>query len=116
MEKEQIVKALEICANENGVCSECAYSDDYTNCNTRIAKDALSLIREQDKRIEELETSCTELTRNLHACKADTVRNMRERLRNRYEFNCNADEDNAICYEDLCEWVERIEKELLEEK
>lgn len=40
----EIIKALSICSNENGICSECPYSDDYTNCNTRIATDTLDLI------------------------------------------------------------------------
>lgn len=47
--------------------------------------------------------------------KAATVRKLGERLKDRYEFECSADEDNALYYVDLCEWVERIEKELLEE-
>ena len=51
---KEIVKALSICSNENGICSECPYSDDYTNCNTRIAKDALDLITRQQAEIERL--------------------------------------------------------------
>ena len=50
----EIIKALSICSNGNGICSECPYSDDYTNCNTRITKDALDLInRLQAKVIKE---------------------------------------------------------------
>ena len=54
MTHNEIIKALSICSNENGVCSECTYSDDYTNCNTRIAKDALDLITRQQREIENL--------------------------------------------------------------
>ena len=54
MTDNEIIKALSICSNENGICSECPYSDDYTNCNTRIAKDALDLINRQQSEIERL--------------------------------------------------------------
>ena len=52
MTDNEIIKALEICQNENGMCSDCPYSDDYTNCNTRIAKDVLDLINRQKAEIE----------------------------------------------------------------
>ena len=52
MTDNEIIKALEICRNENGMCSDCPYSDDYTNCNTRIAKDVLDLINRQKAEIE----------------------------------------------------------------
>lgn len=54
MTDKDIIKALEICRNENGMCSDCPYSDDYTNCNTRIAKDVLDLINRQKAEIEKL--------------------------------------------------------------
>ena len=53
----EIKKALEICSNENGMCAECAYSDDYTTCNTRIAKDTLDLINRQNAENERLQKS-----------------------------------------------------------
>lgn len=50
-------------------------------------KRTLSLITSQEQRIAELteendrlHASCTELTQNLHECKADTVQNYREKL------------------------------------
>lgn len=52
MTDKDIIKALECCRNENGICSDCPYSDDYTNCNTRIAKDVLDLINRQKAEIE----------------------------------------------------------------
>lgn len=86
MEKEQIIKALECCANGSyDACAQCPLHDGSSSlieeCMEGLIEQALSRIREQEKRIEELETSCTELTQNLHACKADTVRKMQEKLK-----------------------------------
>ena len=55
MTDNEIIKALELCRNENGICSDCPYSDDYTNCNTRIAKDVLDLINRQKAEVEKLQ-------------------------------------------------------------
>lgn len=56
MEKEQIVKALECCTSGKP-CRECEYKDkskDTFGCRKKCLIDALSLIHEQEKRIEEL--------------------------------------------------------------
>lgn len=127
MEKEQVIKALKVCANYQGFgdCDKCPAREGCDNENSFLEKEALSLIREQEKRIEELENICesyslqygTAMDKEVFLKKerAATVRKLAERLKDRYEFECNADEDNALYYVDLCEWVERIEKELLEE-
>ncbi len=99
MEKEHIIKALDCCtrgrkSKDDRPCFECPYNECNLvggtgerqisgTCQGWLMKDALSIIREQEKRIEELETSCTELTRNSHACKADTVRKMQEAIEER---------------------------------
>ena len=54
MTDNDIIKSLNVCQNEKSGCSNCSYSDDYTNCNTRIAKDALELIYHQKAEIERL--------------------------------------------------------------
>lgn len=55
MEKEQIVNALELCSNDECSGCECPYySLNTTGCIEDLHKDALSIILEQDKRIEEL--------------------------------------------------------------
>lgn len=99
MEKEQIVKALEICSNYQkfGDCGKCPARELCDEENNFLEKEALSLIREQEKRIEELETSCTELTRcctmletlynveckRVDTAKEDTVRKMHEAIKKR---------------------------------
>ena len=54
MTDNEIIKALDICS-KNGFCSECPYSDDFTNCNTRVCKDVLALIYRQRAKIEALQ-------------------------------------------------------------
>ena len=54
MKDNDLIKSLNVCQNEKSGCSGCSYSDDYTNCNTRIAKDALELIYRQKAEIERL--------------------------------------------------------------
>lgn len=64
MEKEQIVKALECCA-ENVYCDECP-NEDEKRCVGKTMRDALFLIREQDKRIEELLDIQAATVRKMH--------------------------------------------------
>lgn len=71
MEKEQIIKALEVCSNYQGFgdCDKCPASE---GCDTEwnfLEREALSLILEQEKRIEEV--------------KAETVRKMQEGIKER---------------------------------
>ena len=54
MTDNDLIKSLDICQNGTSMCSDCSYSNDYTNCNTRIAKDALELINRQKAEIERL--------------------------------------------------------------
>ena len=77
-----------------------------------LIKEALSLIRDQEKRIEEIETSCTELARDLHACKAETVRKMQEKLKEYLDDFYTTEEDALLDVPDL---IDQIAKEILEE-
>ena len=60
MEKEQIIKALEVCSNYQnfGDCDKCPAREGCDNENNFLEKEALSLVREREKRIEELENIC----------------------------------------------------------
>lgn len=107
MEKEQIVKALECCVKTQSICDceemgcpaltkqGCQFylrtDEDYEGVIfVELIKEALSLIREQEKRIEELENICesyalqygtaTDKEVFLKKERADTVRKMQEML------------------------------------
>ena len=117
MEKEQIIKAL----------AHWAKNFDGKLTDLKTLCESLTLILEQDKRVEELETSCTELTQcctkfeTLYtvACKRagtareDTVRKMVERLK---EKAIDVDTDDAALWMECVtiEDVNKIAKELLE--
>ena len=53
MTKDEIKKALEICADINLNCNDCPY-DAVGNCTDTLCADALNLIAEQEKEIERL--------------------------------------------------------------
>ena len=114
METEQIVKALELCtrgrkSKEDIPCLKCPYnecnlvggtSERQTSgtCQVWLMKDALSRIREQEKRIEELEAENEKLKKprymvysdgrsemipSVESVRADTVRNMHDEIKRR---------------------------------
>lgn len=53
MTREDIKKALEICADINLNCNDCPYNA-VRNCNNILSADSLKLIIEQEKEIERL--------------------------------------------------------------
>jgi predicted RNase H-like nuclease (RuvC/YqgF family) len=100
MEKEQIVKALEVCSNYQnfGDCDKCPAREGCDNENGFLEKEALSLIREQEKRIEELEAENEKLKKprymvysdgrsemipSVESVRADTVRKMHDEIKRR---------------------------------
>ena len=120
MEKEQIVKALECCANYQnfGDCDKCPAREGCDNENNFLEKEVLSLIREQEKRIEELENICnsyalqygTATDKNVFLKKerADTVRKIAQKLKSKSESVYG---DRAVCVE----LIDQTTKEMLEE-
>lgn len=67
---------------------------------------------------ERLHASCTELTRNLHECKADTVRKMQSAIKEYYSKSCyRPTKEHPVKHtqiEHLFYIVDQIAKELLE--
>ena len=57
--KDEIKKALKCCCYDSGsesICSECAYHN-VPWCNDMLCKDALNLINEQEKEIDNLKAT-----------------------------------------------------------
>ena len=73
MTKDEIKKALEICADISIPCNDCPY-DAVGKCNDTLSADALKLIIEQEKEIERLRTTLgqcnTELNSALESLKS----------------------------------------------
>ena len=76
MNKDEIKKALEFCANAF-LCEGCAYHDDLT-CSDTLKTDARELIIEQEQEIEKLKTENVRLTTKLEQVllSIDTVKEM----------------------------------------
>ena len=56
MTDEQIIKALECCSNiEWSYCCKCPYREGGIGCITRLANDALALVKRQEAEIRRLE-------------------------------------------------------------
>lgn len=122
MDREQIIKALE-CCSDGGRCNDCPYDSDCFMPQWVIVKDAFALIRElteENERLkaenESLKTQRRVLAVNLKdsckreiAAKADTVREMQERLKKAFNFG------HTILEKSICDIIDQIAKELLEE-
>lgn len=51
---EKVIKGLETCKSTDKTCSDCQYNGEI--CTTSLCDDALELLKEQQKRIEKLES------------------------------------------------------------
>ena len=65
MNKDEIKKALETCADISIPCNDCPY-DAVGNCTDTLCADALELIIEQEKEIERLKEAVEKLTEMLN--------------------------------------------------
>lgn len=52
---EKVIKGLEICTTRPCYCTDCPYKKECCLDSQDVMEDALSLLKEQDKRIKELE-------------------------------------------------------------
>jgi len=56
MDKEKVIKGLEICYFPPSKCEDCPYHNlpDEQSCNDELCSDALALLKEQAQTIEDL--------------------------------------------------------------
>ena len=57
-DREKVIKGLMVCVDRipgKYSCDECPYEIDGNDCEINIAKDAIALLKEQEKRIEDLQ-------------------------------------------------------------
>lgn len=67
MTKDEIKKALEFCAKDHYYfCGGCPY-DDVRNCNDKLKTDALNVITEQERKIEQLKDGYARVQEQLRA-------------------------------------------------
>lgn len=105
MMDEQIIKALHLCANNNGSCRECPlYSTYSANCIKKLMNNTLDLVERQqemieaiingqetlskalvkkDAEIERLEAEKDNLIRTYKACMTDAITEFAEKIKER---------------------------------
>ena len=58
MDREKVIRAIDGCVNIGDYCNDCDYDGcffHHGSCEKDLLADALELLKEQDKRIKELE-------------------------------------------------------------
>lgn len=107
MTNKDIKKALECCSNPSiNFCKNCPYNNngEFSCCDGEMHKDALNLVTEQEKEINQLKTECTLLDDELRNARQETI-NVLNKLKEKTYVN------------DYCREVVEVEKidELIEE-
>ena len=113
MERDQIIKALECCQIRYIAkhCDECSYHRWLEpTCRGVLCEDALSLIKKLTEDNERLSQSLANTKSILANCKADTVRKMQERLKDKMDMHTLDERFARIFKAD----VDQIAKEMME--
>lgn len=106
MTNKDIKKALECCSNPSiNFCKNCPHNNngEFSCCDGEMHKDALNLVTEQEKEINQLKTECTLLDDELRNARQETI-NVLNKLKEKTYVN------------DYCREVVEVEKidELIE--
>lgn len=81
MNAKDIKKALECCSNQSiNFCKNCPYNNngEFSCCDGEMHKDALNLVTEQEKEINQLKTECTLLDDELRNARQETINVLNE--------------------------------------
>lgn len=81
MTNKEIKKALECCSNPSiNFCKNCPYNNngEFSCCDGEMHKDALNLVTEQEKEINQLKTECTLLDDELRNARQETINVLNE--------------------------------------
>lgn len=126
LNREQIVKALECCAKDD--CDNCP--NPFGNCYANLAGYALALIRELTEEKERLahESACHRQTvidnlresldfinEETERVRADTIREMQERLKDEMDYVARCEFDGQIYFCIGKGFVDQIAQEMMEE-
>lgn len=87
MTDNEIIKALECCANwqNDKSCEECPANTYGFGCANKMAKYAIDLINRQNAEIERYKGVIKILENDIEIAKAEAIKEFAERLRERYE-------------------------------
>ena len=107
MTKEDIKKALEICADDCYSCDDCPY-DDVINCGNTLKNDVYELIIKQEREIERLKAEVKQ-------AQIDVLNKLKERIKTAIDTYFNLDGGGYYLAEgaidDIDGLIEEVENE-----
>lgn len=107
MTKEDIKKALEICADDCYSCDDCPY-DDVINCGNTLKNDVYELIIKQEREIERLKAEVKQ-------AQIDVLNKLKERIKTAIDTYFNLDGGGYYLVEgaidDIDGLIEEVENE-----
>lgn len=107
MTKEDIKKALEICADDCYSCDDCPY-DDVINCGNTLKNDVYELIIKQEREIERLKAEVKQV-------QIDVLNKLKERIKTAIDTYFNLDGGGYYLAEgaidDIDGLIEEVENE-----
>ena len=119
---EQIIKALECCADEDASCSECPLGKDY-DCRQRLSLCALETINRLNEEIERITLEYAgfkagvnhfaDIGKMYSEIRSEAIREFAERLLDKYDLWTESD---VTEYQYVAELVNNLVKEMTEEK
>ena len=113
---EEIIKALDTCADESEDCANCPFRTDIESCNDLI-KISLAIIKRQRAEIERLKGWENLLKAESHApikakARAEAIKEFAERLKEKsYPFPCAIGVENAVTIRAINDLVKEMTQE-----
>ena len=115
MERNEIIKALNCCKTSNADdCKECTYTgkmtdDCYVGCCNMLIADALALIKELTKEVDDLKVIAEQYQKQFEDAKADTVHKMRDTILRKSTIIDGNDILYGLTYEQICRIAKEVE-------
>lgn len=108
MNKEEIKKALKYCTGSEGFegCMKCPYFS-INRCSYTLSEDALTLIEEQEKEIEKLETFNNKLSQGIYYGNGEHLCNNLQKIK-KEAINEFAEEVRKMLYYEFDEIIPSI--------
>lgn len=106
MTKEDIKKALEICADDCYSCDDCPY-DDVINCGNTLKNDVYELIIKQEREIERLKAEVKQ-------AQIDVLNKLKERIKTAIDTYFNLDGGGYYLAEGAIDDIDGLIEEVAE--
>lgn len=108
MTKDEIKKALDCCANPSiSYCKDCPYANcgKFDCCNGKMCKDALNIITEQEKEIEQLQEEKKQ-------AQIDVLNELKKKTHNYYpSIDSYCISQHVVLVRDIDDLIEEVEND-----